>query len=99
MKSLIDQVAEFSTSIADRPGYAPWTAHNAVFGVWMGVNDVGNSFWLENVTEILSSDVDRYFQQLQILYDAGARQFAILTVPRTSILLRSLHMLIVTNSN
>jgi hypothetical protein len=82
VKSLIDQVEEFSGSIAEHPDYAPWTSQDSVFGVWMGVNDVGNSFWLENVDEVLGAAVDRYFEQLQIMYDAGARQFALLTVPR-----------------
>ncbi|KAH8168290.1 GDSL-like lipase/Acylhydrolase domain-containing protein [Sarocladium implicatum] len=83
VKSLIDQVEEFSSSIAEHPDYAPWTSQNSLFGIWMGVNDVGNSFWLENVADILEAVIAQYVKQLQIMYDAGARQFAILTVPPT----------------
>ncbi|EAW11688.1 fungal cellulose binding domain protein [Aspergillus clavatus NRRL 1] len=43
VRSFIDQVAEFSSSIATKPSYAPWTAENSLVGVWMGVNDVGNT--------------------------------------------------------
>lgn len=80
--SLIDQVAQFSGSIADKPDYAPWTADDALFGVWMGVNDVGNSWWLEEYDALVQSIMDSYFGQLQILYDAGARNFVLLSVPR-----------------
>lgn len=40
--SFVDQVTEFTNSIASHPSTTPWTSENALFGVWMGVNDVGN---------------------------------------------------------
>jgi phospholipase/lecithinase/hemolysin len=83
--SLIDQVAEFSGSIASKPSYAPWTAQNSLFGVWIGVNDVGNSWWLSNYTQIVDQIMDSYFGRLQVLYDAGARNFVLLSVPRKSL--------------
>ncbi|KAJ9149472.1 Carbohydrate esterase family 16 protein [Pleurostoma richardsiae] len=79
--SFVDQVSQFSSSIASHPSYAPWTAANTLVGVWMGVNDVGNSYWLANETTLLGQIMDRYFEQLQILYDAGARDFVLLSVP------------------
>lgn len=82
MLSLIDQVAEFTGSIASRPAYAPWTGENALFGVWMGVNDVGNSWWLEDYEVLLGRIMDSYFGQLGVLYEKGARKFVLLTVPR-----------------
>lgn len=82
--SFIDQVTQFSGSIADQPEQAPWTAENALFGVWMGVNDVGNSWWTEGYAELVEEIMDSYFGQLQVLYDAGARNFALLSVPRRS---------------
>lgn len=80
--SFVDQVTEFTNNIASKPSYAPWTAANTLIGVWIGVNDVGNSYWLSNETDVLNAIMDRYFQQLQIIYDAGARNFALLSVPR-----------------
>ncbi|KAK4464482.1 carbohydrate esterase [Cladorrhinum samala] len=79
--SLIDQVAQFSGSIASKPAYAPWTAENALFGVWIGVNDVGNSWWKEEYDALVESIMDSYFGRLQVLYDAGARNFVLLSVP------------------
>ncbi|KAK0735953.1 hypothetical protein B0T21DRAFT_401637 [Apiosordaria backusii] len=79
--SLIDQVQQFSDSIASKPSYAPWTAKNSLFGIWIGVNDVGNSWWKEEYDELVSQIMDTYFGQLQVLYDAGARNFVALSVP------------------
>ncbi|KAK4237012.1 carbohydrate esterase [Achaetomium macrosporum] len=80
--SLVDQVAQFSGSIASQPSYAPWTAQNALFGVWIGVNDVGNSWWLADWEEgVLAQIMDSYFGRLQVLYDAGGRNFVLLSVP------------------
>jgi phospholipase/lecithinase/hemolysin len=79
--SFVDQVAQFSSSIAKKPSYAPW-GDNALFGVWIGVNDVGNSWWKEDYDQIVEQIMASYFGQLQILYDAGARNFMLLTVPR-----------------
>lgn len=83
--SFIDQVGQFSDSIASHPSYAPWTAKNTLVGVWMGVNDVGNSYYNEGVDELLGKIMDKYFEQLQTIYDAGARNFVLLTVPRKSL--------------
>ena len=83
MLSFVDQVSQFSDSIASHPAYAPWTAADALVGVWIGVNDVGNSYWTANETVLLGRIMDRYFAQLQIVYDAGARNFVLLSVPRT----------------
>lgn len=82
--SLIDQVQLFSDNLAAKPDYAPWTPDNTVAGVWMGVNDIGNSWWEANTTDINTAVVGVYFEQLQILYDAGIRQFVLLNAPRKS---------------
>lgn len=84
VKSFVDQVAQFSSSLAAHPSYAPWTASNTLVGVWIGVNDVGNTYYLSNVTEVTNAVISRYFEQLQIIYNAGARNFVLLSVPRES---------------
>lgn len=80
--SFIDQVKIFSDNLAAKPSYAPWTASNSVAAVWMGVNDVGNSFWFEDYQAINGRVLDSYFGQLEILYRAGLRKFVLLSVPR-----------------
>jgi phospholipase/lecithinase/hemolysin len=81
--SFIDQVKIFSDNLAAKPSYAPWTASNSVAAVWMGVNDVGNSFWFEDYQAINGRVLDSYFGQLEILYRAGLRKFVLLSVPPT----------------
>ncbi|KAI0125625.1 hypothetical protein BJ170DRAFT_440402 [Xylariales sp. AK1849] len=82
--SLVDQVNEFTTSLASKPSWAPWTAGNALVGVWIGVNDVGNTFGLSDVDTVLDEVVTRYFELLQTVYNAGARNFVLLSVPPTN---------------
>ena len=44
--SLIDQVNQFLTSYADKPASSPWKSGNTLFSVWIGINDIGNSWSL-----------------------------------------------------
>lgn len=81
VKSFVDQVGQFSASIASKPSYAPWTSTNALFAVWIGVNDVGNGWYQSNWSTLVQTILDRYFSQVQILYNAGGRKFLFLTVP------------------
>ncbi|KAI8675987.1 hypothetical protein NCS57_00501600 [Fusarium keratoplasticum] len=83
--SMEDQVDLFVNNLAKRPDYAPWKASNTLAGVWMGVNDVGNSHWAPNVTDIMEASVARYFELLQVLYDSGLRRFVLLSVPPTNL--------------
>mgnify|MGYP004716658255 CR=1 FL=1 len=80
--SMVDQVNQFSNSIGKKPDYAPWTAANTIAGVWIGVNDVGNSYYLSDADAVVDKAVARYFELLQVLYKAGLRKFVLLSVPR-----------------
>lgn len=44
---LIDQTDQFLSVAAKKPPVTPWTSENSLFSVWIGINDIGNSFWLE----------------------------------------------------
>ena len=46
VKSLTDQVNQFLDSYADKPASAPWSGENTLFSVWIGINDIGNSWSL-----------------------------------------------------
>ncbi|KAF4968850.1 hypothetical protein FSARC_3816 [Fusarium sarcochroum] len=83
--SMVDQVNQFSNSIGKKPDYAPWTASNALAGVWIGVNDVGNSYYLSDADAVVDKAVARYFELLQVLYKAGLRKFVLLSVPPTNL--------------
>ncbi|PSR77922.1 hypothetical protein BD289DRAFT_444664 [Coniella lustricola] len=81
--SFVDEIGEFNDSIATHPATTPWTSENTLFGVWMGVNDVGNAYFESNITDIIYAVMVVYFDQLQVLYDAGGRNFVLLSVPPT----------------
>jgi len=74
-------VTEYSASLAAKPDYAPWTESDALFAIWMGVNDVGNGWYATNWTSLSQEIINTYFTQVQILYDSGARNFVFLSVP------------------
>lgn len=91
--SFIDQTTKFSNNLASKPSYAPWTSDNTLVGVWMGVNDVGNAFYLGGWEALINKVLGRYFEQLQIMYNAGVRKFVLLGVPRKFNCLLSVHFL------
>jgi phospholipase/lecithinase/hemolysin len=83
-KSLIEQLSQFSSSVASKPSYAPWTSDNSLFTVWIGINDVGNSDRSSSgEAALLGKVVQQYTAQVQKMYDAGGRHFVFLTVPRS----------------
>ncbi|KAK0705468.1 carbohydrate esterase family 16 protein [Lasiosphaeris hirsuta] len=81
--SIADQTKTWTTNLRPKPSYAPWTAESALFGVWIGVNDVGNSFEKSGST-LVTKDLDRYFSLLETLYTGGARNFVLLNIPPTN---------------
>lgn len=82
---IVTQVQTWATNLQSKPSYAPWTPETALFAVWIGVNDVGNSYTNSNGEDAkLDKDMDQLFAALTTLYTGGARNFALLNVPRTS---------------
>ncbi|KAJ7208640.1 hypothetical protein GGX14DRAFT_551302 [Mycena pura] len=85
--SLIDQVNEFlSGGVASKPATTPWTSANALFSVWIGVNDLAGSYF-EPGDRGAFADVllDEYFALMQKLVAVGARNFLFLNVPRVDL--------------
>ncbi|KAF8969580.1 GDSL lipase/esterase [Flammula alnicola] len=84
--SIVDQVAQFKTFLAPKPSGAQWSSNNTLFAIWIGINDVGNSFGWTNITQSQFNTVlmNRLESQLEILYENGARSFLFLTVPPTN---------------
>ncbi|KAI1841271.1 hypothetical protein JX266_012507 [Neoarthrinium moseri] len=74
------QVDLFQSYLSSKPDYAPWTSANTLVAVWIGINDVGESFWDFAATPI-NAVMDRYFDLLLTLYDDGATNFVLFSVP------------------
>ncbi|KAF7333736.1 CBM1 domain-containing protein [Mycena venus] len=67
--SLIDQVNEFLTGgVAGKPATTPWTSGNALFSVWIGVNDMAGSYFEPGDRGAFADTLlDEYFALMQKL--------------------------------
>ncbi|KAJ6488796.1 hypothetical protein C8R45DRAFT_992883 [Mycena sanguinolenta] len=85
--SLIDQVNEFLTGgVASKPATTPWTSANALFSVWIGVNDLAGSYAEPGDRGAFADTLlNEYFALIQKLYTVGARNFLFLNVPRVDL--------------
>ncbi|KIM33763.1 carbohydrate esterase family 16 protein [Serendipita vermifera MAFF 305830] len=81
--SLGDQVNNFLTYNAPGKTYYPgWSSSNAIFSIWVGINDIGNSYYLSGDRSAFDTTLlNRYFELVTSLYNVGARHFLFLTVP------------------
>ncbi|KAG8995938.1 hypothetical protein FRB90_012866 [Tulasnella sp. 427] len=79
---MTDQVNEFLNNTASKPSYAPWTSSSAIFSFFIGINDIGNS-WYQSGDRSAFSDklLNAYFALVQKTYDAGGRNFLFINVP------------------
>ncbi|KAJ6592487.1 hypothetical protein B0H19DRAFT_1204800 [Mycena capillaripes] len=89
--SMADQVAQFNDILAPKPIGAQWNSSNALFAVWIGINDCIKSFNLTSTTqpafnEILMARLTTLLilEQVEEFYSSGARSFLFLTVPPIS---------------
>jgi hypothetical protein len=80
-KSFVDQIAEFTSHLVPAPASAPWLTNQTFFVIWIGNNDVVNAYKQANWTTLYPTIIDRYFEQVEILYNAGGRGFITLGVP------------------
>ncbi|KAJ7511186.1 hypothetical protein B0H11DRAFT_2386824, partial [Mycena galericulata] len=83
--SLIDQLNEFLAGAAKKPASTPWTSANSLFTVWIGINDLGNSYYLSGDRDAFNDVLlANYFEQVQELKQsgvAGGRNFLFINVP------------------
>ncbi|KAA1470460.1 hypothetical protein DENSPDRAFT_775132 [Dentipellis sp. KUC8613] len=84
--SLVDQVNQFLAQPNVGTGDKIWNSSNALFSVWIGINDIGNSYYLSGSRDAFSDTLlDNYFELIEELvsanYDVGARNFLFINVP------------------
>jgi len=79
--SLTDQVNEYLNSIANKPASTPWTSANTLFSIWIGINDIGNSYGNGGGSAFNTVLINAYFALVQKLYTSGARNFFFINVP------------------
>ncbi|KAF9036805.1 hypothetical protein BJ165DRAFT_1354512 [Panaeolus papilionaceus] len=80
--SLTDQVNQFLSTVANKPASTPWTSDNSLFSIWIGINDIGNSYYQSGDRGAFSDTLlNAEFALVQKLYNAGARNFLFVNVP------------------
>lgn len=80
--SLTDQVNQFLSGAATKPASTPWKSANALFSIWIGINDIGNSYYLSGDRAAFSDTLlNAEFALVQKLYNVGARNFLFVNVP------------------
>ncbi len=77
-----EQVSEFQESLAEPPDNAQWSATNSMFVVWFGVNDLERSYYHNRQSSVNDEIFGSYFEQLDIMYNIGARRFMLFNMPR-----------------
>ncbi|KAJ7192657.1 hypothetical protein GGX14DRAFT_537723 [Mycena pura] len=91
--SLIDQVNSFLSTVASKPATTPWTSANALFSVWIGINDLGNSYFEPGdrgaFADVLLGDTPpishRRIHCHYFCSAVGARNFLFINVPRVDL--------------
>lgn len=79
--SMKDQVqTQYLPIYGSHPTTAPWTSESSLFAFFIGINDVGNSWWLNNAT-LYDAIFSTYSGLLEQIYETGARNFLFLSVP------------------
>ncbi|KAF4598901.1 hypothetical protein EYR38_007313 [Pleurotus pulmonarius] len=84
--SLTEQVDQYLATAGTKPPSTPWTSSNSLFSIWIGINDIGNSFWLEDRDAFSDTLLNAEFALVQKLVgdarsDTGARNFLFVNVP------------------
>jgi len=80
MRDLGYQVNElFKPTYEDHPDSFDWTQDNALFIIWIGLNDIHNAD--DETKEKFPEVHERYKEDLVDLYNLGARNFMLMNIP------------------
>jgi phospholipase/lecithinase/hemolysin len=84
VKSLKDQVeSEFIPGYTGSSAKVKWSGNDSVFAIWIGINDIGNSYWNgADATNTLNAKIFAVISGLvDKIYAAGGRNFVFINVP------------------
>lgn len=71
---------EYLPTYASSPSFFPWKTDDTLFAVFIGINDVGNSYAAKNAS-LQPIIFEEYAGLVDQLYTSGARNFLFLNVP------------------
>jgi len=79
--SLTDQTNQFLSTYANKPASAPWDSSNTLFSVFIGINDIANSWWKSDWLTFVDTLLTAEFALVGKMYTAGGRKFLISNIP------------------
>ncbi|KAJ5507968.1 hypothetical protein N7527_010111 [Penicillium freii] len=83
VKDVTSQVRDFELAYSKKPISAPWSSDNAVFGFWIGINDIGWGHQNTQPSVLVPTLMAQYKFLIEKLYASGGRKFLFLNVPPT----------------
>jgi phospholipase/lecithinase/hemolysin len=81
VSSIVNQVNDEWYPVYANRTAAKWTSEDTLFAIFDGINDVGNSWYKPNTTELNAQIFSVLYGLVNKLYDTGARNFAFINVP------------------
>ncbi|KAJ6131395.1 hypothetical protein N7523_001855 [Penicillium sp. IBT 18751x] len=84
VEDMTTQVASFHSTYGRKPHAVPWKADNAVFGFWIGINDIGWAYATYDASVLVPKLMTQYESLLEQVYGDGGRKFLFLNAPPTS---------------
>ncbi|CAG8033681.1 unnamed protein product [Penicillium olsonii] len=84
VKDMTTQVDDFVQAYGDKPESAPWSSEDAVFGFWIGINDIGWAYSSNQASDLVPTLMAQYKSLIEKIYAKGGRKFLFLNVPPTS---------------
>ncbi|KAJ5774230.1 hypothetical protein N7457_009126 [Penicillium paradoxum] len=83
-QDMTTQVGLFETTYSQKPASAAWSSDNAVFGFWIGINDIGWGNANNEPSVLIPKLMAQYKTLAEKIYSNGGRKFIFLNVPPTS---------------
>jgi hypothetical protein len=87
VRTIVSQVPAFGQTLSNGSQYGNFTEQNSLFAIWIGINDAhltanNASVADKDISGIMAKVVDAYVENLDALYEFGARNFLLLNIPR-----------------
>ncbi|KAL5336901.1 GDSL lipase/esterase [Aspergillus crustosus] len=74
----LDSESESESESQSKPR---WTSDNALFIIWIGINDINFSYLGHDYPGTIETVLQRYFSLIDTLHDCGARDFLVINIP------------------
>jgi hypothetical protein len=81
---IVDQVGQFKQILTKGSEFGTFNGDNSLILIWVGINDAHLSYGRNDTDSLMLKVVNKYFEEVQALYDLGARKFLFMKIPRES---------------